>query len=446
MIDADVPGRHWIEAVDRPAAIIDRDRIVRKVNRRFLESIGEDPEIPGRPCYSVLHRASERCRRSHDDCPLDLCLAGRSSARTVHLHETRGRRAATKVTMRPLPSRSGRIDEVLATFEPLDHADSRPLDVCVAGVSAIHIRMLSQIVRAAPTLVPILLVGEAGTGRRWIARLLHRLSHQAAGRFSAVDCGSLGVTNLESSLVDRARQALLDSGWETSDPLRIAPGGTLYLHELASLSPEVSAMLPPMLETRVAAPEVSSEPLINDFRWIFSSAAGLEDLTHNGGFFSDLALQIGVFPIRIPSLRERREDIPPLVDAWLGTTSSLPSPRRVSRDALEALKNYDFPGNLRELAEILGRAQQAAESRIIERRHLDLRPKTTRVRPVGEFSTGDSIVPLRELLARYVAWAVASARTNHRQLARQLGISERTLYRKLRSAREKGLLQRRREP
>jgi len=424
--------RSWIETLSRPAVVINSDHSIEAVNQLFRNTFETSAELVGQPCYKVLHGSNRPCSAHGIACPLSSCLANLESAQSVHLHAYGGSRSATKVVMRPLRRESGHSKDVLGTFEALDYARRGVDRPVLIGDSDSFLAMLQQIDKAARSTAPILLLGESGTGRRFIARTLHGASPWSRGPFEAIDCRCDDESRFESSLVacvESARAVAVGLDWRSTDG---TPLGTLFLSEVNFLSAPLQSRLLSVLDSRVSGAKTTKQASAGELKLVCSSDTELEPLVDAGSFRGDLANWLSMFPIRVPPLRERRADIPLLAENLLARAEPLHRTHWLSEDAMEALREHDFPGNIRELAQILERARAESPDGIICSERLFPEPvetQTSAQEPKLTFS-GD-IVPLRDLTASYLEWASSQLGCSHRMLAKRLGVSERTLYRKL---------------
>lgn len=249
----------------------------------------------------------------------------------------------------------------------------------------------------------------------------------------AVECAGLTDTLFESELFGHERGAFTGATSLKVGLVEAARGGTLFLDELGDIPLGMQVKLLRLLETGTFRRVGGIEPQKADFRLVCATHRDLEALVRAGEFREDLYYRISVFPIHLPTLRERREDLSLLAEALL---ARIPSARdkRLGRDALAMLRDYPFPGNIRELRNLLERASLLADDREIEARHLALGPHQTRQENLCPES--GEIIPLDDLEGRYLRQVSARYRGERRELARLLGVSERTLYRKLEGLRE----------
>jgi two-component system NtrC family response regulator len=205
--------------------------------------------------------------------------------------------------------------------------------------------------RVAPTDSTVLIIGESGTGKDLTAKAIHQRSKRKKGRFFAVDISSLPATLLESELFGHVKGSFTGASADTVGVFEAADHGTIFLDEIGNLPLETQARLLRVLQEQEFLPVGSSTVRKVDLRMIFATNQNLKELVTVGKFREDLYYRLNVFPLRLPPLRERREDIPELALHFLRKHCASSGRRapRVSADAMEMLMNYQWPGNVREL-------------------------------------------------------------------------------------------------
>ena len=265
--------------------------------------------------------------------------------------------------------------------------------------------------------VPVLIVGETGTGKGYVARRIHDRSSRASQPFVEVNGASLSATFLESELFGHERGAFTDAKLAKRGLLEVASGGTLFLDEVGELAPEVQPKLLKVLEDRTFRRLGGTAELRSDARVLAATNRPIAALVGEGRFRADLYYRLQVLTLVLPSLRERREELPSLASAFL------PRGARLSPSALRALERYAWPGNVRELKNTLWRAALLAEGSPIEARHLGL-PQTHSARPSGPMT-------LDEAERRAIRDALQFTEGNKVRAARVLGIARSTLLEKL---------------
>jgi DNA-binding NtrC family response regulator len=267
--------------------------------------------------------------------------------------------------------------------------------------------------------VPVLIVGETGTGKGYLARRIHDRSARFALPFVDVNGASLSATLLESKLFGHERGAFTDAKVAKRGLLEVAGRGTLFFDEVGELAPEVQQKLLKVLEDRTFRRLGGTAELRSDARVIAATNQPLTELAQSGRFRADLYHRLQVLTVSLPSLRERRSELPALATAFL------PRGARLSEKALAAIEQYPWPGNVRELKNTLWRAALLADSAPIEVRHLGF-PRTTvpAAAPVGPLTLADAE-------RRAIAAALRVTAGNKVHAARMLGIARSTLLEKL---------------
>ena len=228
----------------------------------------------------------------------------------------------------------------------------------IVGRSARMQAVFALIERVARTSSTVLLHGESGTGKELIARAIHFASPRATGRFLSINCGALPEPLLESELFGHERGAFTGAFKEKKGLFQEASGGTLFLDEIGEMTPAMQVKLLRTLQEKVVRKVGGNAEEAVDVRIIAATNQNLEEKISQGDFREDLYYRINVIPIRLPALRQRREDIPLLVDHFIKKYSALMDspPRRLSVEAMRLLEAHDWPGNVRELENLVERA------------------------------------------------------------------------------------------
>jgi DNA-binding NtrC family response regulator len=285
-----------------------------------------------------------------------------------------------------------------------------------------------QIARAADSVVPVLIVGESGTGKELVARALHRNSQRAARPFVAINCGALTETLLESELFGHARGAFTGAVADNKGLFEQAQGGTVFLDEIGETSPVLQVKLLRVLEEGEVRPVGGSRPVKVDNRIVAATNRDLERAVADQHFRADLYYRLSVIVIRLPALRERRDDIPLLISGFLKAACKRVGRQvELSSGALDVLLAYDWPGNVRQLENTIERIVLFSLGSVVGPEDLTaLLQNTPRDVPAGLF---ENLPTLEEVERRYVEHVLQAVRRNRTRAADVLGIDRRTLYR-----------------
>ncbi|HVZ23835.1 MAG TPA: sigma 54-interacting transcriptional regulator [Vicinamibacterales bacterium] len=300
--------------------------------------------------------------------------------------------------------------------------DPGPTDGII-GQSVAWRDALARAAKVASTQATVCLQGESGTGKEVLARFIHRASPRRGGPFIAINCAALPEQLLESELFGFERGAFTGALHPRTGQIEAAAGGVLFLDEVSEMAPAAQAKLLRVLQEREFTRLGANWPVRANVRVIAATNRDLPCAVAEGQFRSDLFYRLNVFDIRIPPLRERREDIGPLADAFLrdiGLTLGRPA-ARLTTEAAARLLQHDWPGNVRELRNVLERASIVCEAGLIDTGDLSLLPP-------AEF-VGTNLGALeRQTIER----VMREVRGNKSSAARQLGITRTQLYGRLR--------------
>jgi DNA-binding NtrC family response regulator len=292
--------------------------------------------------------------------------------------------------------------------------------------------MLEMVARVAPSEATVLLLGESGTGKELVAKAIHDASRRAEKPFVALDCSGLTETLFESELFGHERGAFTGATSRSVGLIEAASGGTLFLDEVGDIPLIMQVKLLRLLETGTYRRVGSAEPHKADIRLVSATHRNLREMVESGDFRQDLYFRLNTFPVELPPLRERPSDIPLLAESLL---SRVAADRNliISGDAINLLSRYDYPGNVRELRNIIERASLLCDGEAIQPMHL---PEEVRAGRALRASNANKAASLEELERRTLETRLAHHRGSRKKLAVELGISERTLYRRLKQLEE----------
>lgn len=288
-----------------------------------------------------------------------------------------------------------------------------------------HIKYLID--RVAPTHVPVLVLGESGTGKDVVAHAIHMRSERAKQPFIIKNCGTLQRELSRSELFGHTRGAFTGADESREGLLSLADHGTLFLDEIGELPLEVQASLLRVLESRTYRRVGDKVERQVDVRFIFATNRNLPEEVENGRFHEALYHRINVFQIRLPALRERKEDIQLLVEYFVNRFSTGLSACQVPKTVLQCLMDYHWPGNIRELRNVIERGIILSENGMIG---INALPRELTENAESTANDG-SFLSLEEMEKRHVCKILEHFEGNRTQAAQILGISRKTLYRKL---------------
>jgi two-component system response regulator PilR (NtrC family) len=301
----------------------------------------------------------------------------------------------------------------------------------VVGYSSAMASLFEMVRAVAPTSSTVLITGESGTGKEMVARAIHDLSGRAEGPFVSINCGALPDTLLESELFGYVKGAFTDARANRKGLFEAANGGTLFLDEVGETSPPMQVKLLRVLQERRVRRIGGTEEVDVDVRVIAATNIPLEELVQQKRFREDLFYRLQVIPMRTPPLRERREDIPLLAATFMERFARQMGKRltQISDDALQLLLRYGWPGNVRQLENVIERAValETSDAVLPERLPESIR-SPSRSEPLPTIGDGFSLdAYLLSIESRLLAEALEQAQGDRSQAARLLGVSPRSL-------------------
>ncbi len=306
---------------------------------------------------------------------------------------------------------------------------SRPGFGGLIGLSPRMQKVYKLIEKVSQHSYPVLVLGESGTGKELVARSIHFSGPRRSGPFVPVDCSALVPTLIESELFGYVKGAFTGALRSKVGLLEAADGGTLFLDEIADLPFDLQAKLLRALQEREIRPVGSNDRVRINVRVIAATNRDLEAAIRSGSFRQDLYFRLNVVQIKLPPLRERKGDIPLLVNHFLEKFSDPERPvRSISEDAMARLMAYDWPGNVRELENAIERALALGAGPVLQLADL---PSNLHSSSSDRLPANDELLPLDELERRAIFRALRETGGDKLAAARLLGIGKTTLYRKL---------------
>jgi len=302
----------------------------------------------------------------------------------------------------------------------------------IVGRSPEMEKLYRMIAKAAYSSHPVLILGESGTGKEMVARSIHFSGPFHDKPFIPVDCGSLVPTLIESELFGYVKGAFTGAVQSRDGLLAIAEGGTVFLDEVGELPVDLQAKLLRSIQEREIRPVGSTKRIPINVRILAATNRDLEQAVAKGAFRRDLYFRLNVLSLKIPPLRERRQDIPLLIGHFLERLSRASDHERTLNDgAMKALLAYDWPGNVRELENCLERACAFTSGPMIQIGDLPNAIHGVPCRVATEANGSSKILPMAELEKQTILGTIAQLNGDKLLAARMLGIGKTTLYRKL---------------
>ncbi|MGD8843587.1 MAG: sigma 54-interacting transcriptional regulator [Gammaproteobacteria bacterium] len=479
----------WIDTHEQPFIVIDHSFRVVAVNKAYERVYGVAPdEIVSHHCYETHHN-DRPCFELGEECPYQPVFNSGERTVCVHTHFDRdGKKRRVQISGYPLLDGDGNLylGEVQQELGvPAEFVGGR---IRMVGKSAAFLRAVEQLQLAAACDSPVLLQGETGTGKDLAANFIHLHSRRRDAHFLTLDCTVLTESLFEAEVFGYERGAFTGSVGEKAGLFELADGGTLFLDEIGEIQPHLQAKLLRVLETGEYRRIGGRKTLHTNARIICATNRNLGQDIASKSFREDLYYRIACLHIQIPSLRQRISDIPLLTEILLqGVAVQTRRTHHLSDAAVHELQAYDYPGNVRELRNILSVAAAHCDSPVIEAQDIASVIRTMQSRKGGDQNTFDTLShedpppglearqqpddsaldsleaeylaamqhrqhgtpqasatpaakapsarensrPLEELESQYIAALLEQKRGNRRQAAAALGVSERTLYRKL---------------
>jgi DNA-binding NtrC family response regulator len=296
------------------------------------------------------------------------------------------------------------------------------------GRTPVMTAVYKQIAHAASADAPVLIIGESGTGKELVARAIHQHGNRSGRPFVPINCGALTETLLESELFGHIKGSFTGAVTDSKGVFQTAHTGTVFLDEVGEMSPALQVKLLRVLQEGEVRAVGTSRPVKVDVRIVAATNVDVERVVSEGKFRQDLFYRLGVVIINLPPLRERREDIPLLIERFLKAASSKAGKQvELTRPAVDALTSYHWPGNVRELENLIERMVVFARSSRIDVG--DLPPTVTPRAPVLEKRLFDDLPTLDEVERRYLLHVLEQVGNNRTRAAEVMGIDRRTLYR-----------------
>ncbi len=433
-----------IDATDNGFVVIDKDYNIVAANKAYCTSYGiNSDEIIGSKCHQISHHSDVPCHLNGEDCPHKKVFETKAPHQVLHIHyDHNNEEEHVRIKGSPVYGTDGELYLGEAVF-PIAKGNELSCDQQrMLGTSPAFLACIEEMAGAANANASILLNGESGVGKELAAKFIHSKSHRKTQAFISIDCTSISEGIFESELFGHERGAFTGCVGRRTGLIESAERGTLFLDEIGEVPLALQGRLLRVLETGHYRRLGGRKDLHVDVRVICATHNNLRKMVEQGTFRADLYYRIASISITIPPLRERRSDIPSLIKALLEKTKSYNgSAGRISSEALIMLQQYDYPGNIRELFNILQKAVAGSTSGIITPELLQLSSFTSiYINPLADRrkqprnikatapSTNRSLIDVE---ATHIETLLHQHDGHRAKVASELCISERTLYRKL---------------
>ena len=428
-----------LEAHDQPFVVIDDQYRIVAANQRYCQIYDLPLErVVRRRCHEISHHAAKPCHESGEDCPhLALFRDGQGSL-VLHTHyHGDGTPHRTRIRGHAIRGENGRLylGEILYPLE-VGH-DLGCEEMRMVGHSPAFLTCVDKLSRVAECEAPVLLLGESGVGKELAARFVHDRSARAGKPFVAINCAAVPEALFETELFGHEKGAFSGCAGQKKGLFQMADGGTLFLDEVAEIPPLLQAKLLRVLESGEFRRVGGTQQIKVDVRVVSATNRDLARRVDDKRFRQDLYYRLAGIEVALPPLRERRDDIPALAKVLLERMARPGQPAcHLDRSAAQRLKRHPFPGNVRELRNLLQRAAVQCQAGVIRTTDLGLdeesahHPSTTGA-PADVQPEDPAPKRLKDVERDHIRNLLDQHGGHRRTVAELLGVTERTLYRKI---------------
>jgi transcriptional regulator with PAS, ATPase and Fis domain len=425
--DTDLAVARMLDSYEHPAILVTAEYQILATNDLYREKFGliQERDGPAR-CYRISHGYDRPCDQAGEECPLAAATGSGRRERVLHIHQTPRGEEHVDVEMLPILDEHGVLRFFVELLKPVPVAGAGANDQPMVGASPAFNRMLGLISRVGPTNAAVLLLGESGTGKELAARSVHQASLRADKALVTLECAGLSETLFESELFGHVKGAFTGANYTRQGLAEAAHGGTLFLDEVGDIPYPLQVKLLRLIETGTYRPVGSTQVKQADFRLVCATHKNLEQMVEAGEFRQDLYYRINVFPVHMPSLRDRMQDLPLLARNMLMSRDGQDSKTyHLTESALAQLKAHRFRGNIRELRNILSRAMVLANTNVIDQSVIE------QALGGGAAAALQQDLSLKQMELRYLRQLMDKHGGDREIVADIAGISVRSLYRKL---------------
>jgi transcriptional regulator with PAS, ATPase and Fis domain len=413
-----------INAIEKPAIFIDHHYVIKAINQAYSEHYQQEVVLGKSHCYQISHQATKPCDQHGEDCPLMHCKTSNTSHRVLHIHNNGNNKEYCNILMRPVVNDDGITVGFLEILEQVSYASHQSESDKLIGISPTFKQMIEMINRCAQSDISVLLHGDTGTGKELAAKAIHQASTRSTQPFIVLECTGLSEALFESELFGHEKGAFTGANTHKKGLIDLVQGGTLFLDEVGDIPLNLQVKLLRLLETGTYRTVGGVSLKQANFRLICASHKNLQDMVAQHQFRHDLYYRLAAFPLYLPSLTERKEDIPLLAKHYLAESQL--HQKYFSLAAINALVHYPFPGNIRELKNIVERSILMNDNDEIDVVALGLYQHNTRNHSI------DNAITLAQVEKQHLALlCINNDKQSAQAVADILGISKRTFYRKL---------------
>ena len=426
-----------LDSISEGVFTVDLDWQITSFNRAAEEITGiQRQEAIGKHCRNILR--ADVCEKN---CTLAATMGTGKPImnKAIQIIDANGKRKSVAKSTALLKDSKSKVIGGVETFRDISAIEQLRKKIegkysCEDIISQSHKmqNLFSVLPNIAESNTTILIEGESGTGKELFAKAIHNLSFRKDKPFVAVNCGALPDTLLESELFGYKAGAFTDAKKDKPGRFALAQGGTIFLDEIGDISASVQVKLLRVLQDKTYEPVGGISPVKADVRIITATNKKLSELVKEDKYRDDLYYRINVMKLELPPLRGRKEDIPLLVEFFIGRFNRLHNKNIccVTNDVAAALLAYDYPGNVRELENIIEHCFVLCEGEIIEAKHLP-----SSVCPVLKTASAQDSAPatIKQMEIVLTTQALRRNKGNKTAAAKQLGIDKSTLFRKMKA-------------
>ena len=448
-----IPGslKSMLDVYQQPFVLVDRDFTIVASNKAYAEQYNLTPDdIVGHKCHQVSHNSDKPCAEIGEDCPHRRMFKSGQVEDALHVHSRPdGTKDCVEIKAHPIRDDNGEILYMGEQLRPIE-THNMLVENGLVGNSEIFLNAVREAGVLAPSNLPVLITGESGVGKEKFASYIHKRSLRPSEPFITLDCCGLNESLFESELFGHETGAFTGAHKQKKGLFEMADGGTLFLDEIGEISLTLQAKLLRVIESGEFRRVGGNQTLQADVRIVSATNRNLPEMVEEETFRRDLYHRLAGHTVSLPPLRKRKTDIPQFICFFMQGMEHKAAP---AGETLRLLEQYNYPGNIRELKYIVELAALKAVDGHIYPEHLpdqlhSKHPKTPdNTKDVDAEAATDQASTLRRrsdavmmgLDTQKVLDTLQASRGNRRATARELGISERKLYRLLKRYEEIGL-------